>query len=145
MSKVFKTQSGAVLALRPITADLCQKCVKVDRDTQGKTPEETAPEFLAMAAELFESGITHFKLTQEQAAMVVLVRAELIKKMPTLKRNISEWAYFVIYSCGGEYPEMTRLALAILEVTQNDRPGKEKAKTGFLPFGRFAPGRKQAG
>lgn len=143
ISRVFKTQNGVVLGLRPVSSALCDKCVRVDKATQGKSAEEGAVAYLSLLAELFEEGVTRFKLTQEQAALVVLFRAELVKQMPTLRRNISEFSFFIISLCGGEYPEMTRLALAILEVTKDGGSGKERAKSGFLPFGRLKPAKIQ--
>lgn len=141
---IFKTQSGAVLGLKPVSADLAARCVKVDRAMQGKTPEEIAPIYQELMTSFFEEGIMKFALTKYQEAQVTIVRPELKKLMPGLRKDVSDFALY-IHVLVPTYEESTRLLLAILEETNRKKPGKEKAKTGFLPFGRRAPAGKQAG
>lgn len=135
MKSVFKTKSGIVLHLRPVSPAMYNKCSRIATANRDKPPEEIAPVFLALLSELFEEGITKFELTREQAAFVTLTRPELKKIIPGLRNSVSDFALF-IFSQVKTYEDLTALAVAILEVTSKKKP--YRVETGRLGvFGRL--------
>jgi hypothetical protein len=137
MSKVFKTQSGAVLTLRPVSAQMCKKFEDLDKNTDGKSFEEITRMFQISMAELFEQGVARFNLTLEQQIQVNLARPQLKKELPGLKENAPDYALFILFLVP-TYEELARLAVAIFSLKHTGKP--EKVKSGFsLPFGRLKP------
>ncbi len=133
MNQIFTTSTGAVLWLKPVQIKLCNKVAAHANAVKNQSDVDQANKFLDLAAELITEGVTEFKLTKEQEALVTLTRPELKKLIPGFNRNLPDFPLYV-FSLAPTYEELTKLALAILEVTKNSR--MPKASPGFLPFGR---------
>lgn len=136
VNKVFKTSTGLVLHLRPVSLDLIKKCGQIAAANMEKPHDEAEPIFLAMLAELFEQGITKFELTEEQAALVTLTRPTLKKVIPGLKNNVSDFTLF-IFSQVRLSEDLVALSQAIFKVTENSKTYRAAAGRPGLLAGLF--------
>jgi hypothetical protein len=117
----FTTSGGFVLSLKPVPARLVNKVAAQAATVKGAADEVQAHRFHALVADLISEGVTKFKLTKEQEALVTLTRPMIKERLPWFNLNLPDFTLYVV-SLAPTYEELTRLALAILEVTKVSQP-----------------------